>query len=89
MSSETLENWRKRLIFRSDHRGTKEMDIIMGGFAKEHVPSFNEDELKAYEELLQENDPNLYNWIIDKEQPPADIPLDMLARVKEKYKQAS
>ncbi len=85
MSSNTLENWRKRLIFRSDHRGTKEMDIIMGTFAKKHVPEFNEDELTAYEELLQENDPNLYNWIIDKEQAPDTIPLDMLTRVKAQY----
>ena len=78
MNKQDIENWRKRLIFRSDHRGTKEMDIIMGKFARENVPHFTVDELGAYDELLKENDPNLYNWIIDKEQPPANIPLEML-----------
>lgn len=80
-------NWRKRLIFRSDHRGTKEMDIIMGSFAKKYVPDFDRDELAAYEELLQENDPNLYNWIIGKEAAPDHVPADMLHRIQAQYKQ--
>ena len=69
---ETVENKRKRLIFRSDHRGTKEMDLIMGSFAKKHVPTFSEDELAQYDEVLNISDPDLYNWITGKEQPPAN-----------------
>ena len=61
------------------------MDIIMGKFARENVPHFTVDELGAYDELLKENDPNLYNWIIDKEQPPANIPLEMLNKIKATY----
>ncbi len=71
--NETTENKRKRLIFRSDHRGTKEMDLILGSFAREHVPEFSEDELAQYDEILQENDPNLYNWLTGKENAPANI----------------
>jgi antitoxin CptB len=68
-----LENKRKRLIFRAGHRGTKEMDLLMGGFALRHVPGFDEGELTAFEDLLTQNDPDLYNWITGVEDGPADI----------------
>ena len=70
---ETIENKRKRLIFRSDHRGTKEMDIILGRFARAYVPEMTEGELEHYDELLTHNDPDLYNWITGKEDAPANI----------------
>lgn len=71
-----LENIRKRLIFRAGHRGTKEMDLLMGGFALAHVPSFTEGELAAFAQLLTQNDPDLYNWITGQDQPPANIAAD-------------
>lgn len=73
MSLEDVENMRKRLIFRSEHRGTKEMDLLLGSFAKKHVPEFNEAELHEYQELLEHNDPDLYNWITGQEAPPAEV----------------
>ncbi|MBL4803549.1 MAG: succinate dehydrogenase assembly factor 2 [Alphaproteobacteria bacterium] len=82
MSLDSLENTRKRLIFRSEHRGTKEMDLLLGSFAKKYVPEFTEDELVAYEELLKENDPNLYNWITGQEEAPANIQSDVFERLK-------
>ena len=82
MSLEELENKRKRLIFRSDHRGTKEMDLILGSFARKHVPDFTEDELTQYDEILEENDPNLYNWITGKEDAPANVVSDVFERLK-------
>lgn len=80
--NETTENKRKRLIFRSEHRGMKEMDLIMGTFARKHVPDFSEDELTQYDELLKENDPNLYNWITGKEEPPANVASDLFEKLK-------
>lgn len=70
---ENIENKRRRLIFRSDHRGTKEMDLILGSFARANVPAFTESELVEYDELLCNNDPDLYNWITKKEEPPKEI----------------
>ena len=69
---DTLENWRKRLIFRSWHRGTKEMDLLLGNFANINVPAFNEEQLQAYEELLSINDPDLYNMYLGKREPDED-----------------
>lgn len=70
--NETLENKRKRLIFRSEHRGMKEMDIIMGAFARKNIPTFSEEELDLYEDVIQIPDVDLYNWISGKEEPPAN-----------------
>lgn len=70
---ETIENKRRRLIFRSGHRGTKEMDLILGSFAAQNVPDFTEEELADYDDLLTNNDPDLYNWITGKEQAPEPL----------------
>lgn len=83
MSLEELENTRKRLIFRSEHRGTKEMDLLLGSFARKHVPDFSEDELAQYEELLQENDPNLYNWITGQEDAPENVQSAVFSKLKD------
>ncbi len=77
---EELNNWRKRLIFRSWHRGTREMDLIMGSFADRNVSAFTESELAAYETLLETPDPDLYNWIAGVETPPANLLTPMLER---------
>ncbi len=71
--NEKLENKRRRLIFRSAHRGIKEMDLIMGSFARANIPNFTKSELSEYDQLLCNNDPDLYNWITEKEPAPDDI----------------
>lgn len=70
---ELIENKRKRLVFRSYHRGTKEMDLILGSFASAHVAEFSVQELADYDELLRNNDPDLYNWVTRKENAPEDV----------------
>ena len=72
MIVETLEKKRKRLIFRSWHRGMKEMDQIMGSFANDYVPNFSEADLDLYEEVLQNSDPELYDWIFRRVEVPAN-----------------
>ncbi|MAS88021.1 MAG: succinate dehydrogenase assembly factor 2 [Micavibrio sp.] len=69
---ENLEDKRKRLIFRSWHRGTKEMDLVMGTFADKHMPIMEEPNLSLYDDLLSESDPDLYNWVTGREDVPAN-----------------
>lgn len=64
---------RKRLIYRSWHRGTREMDLILGRFADAHVPGFSAEELTEYERLLNCPDPDLYDWVTGQEQVPANL----------------
>lgn len=82
MTVESIEIKRKRLIFRSWHRGTKEMDLLLGSFADRYVPGFSAIELKHYDEILQLNDPDLYNWITGVENPPANILNDVFEKLK-------
>lgn len=78
MTVETLENKRKRLIFRSWHRGTREMDIIMGSFADRHIPGFSESQLSEYDDILSLNDPDLYNWYTKKDDIPANLDTEVM-----------
>ena len=45
---------KKQIIYRSTHRGSKEMDILLGNFVKKYINSFNEDELKDVEKIFIE-----------------------------------
>lgn len=86
-SIEDIENRRKRLIYRSWHRGTREMDLLLGSFADRHVAGFSDADLNSYEELLTCHDPDLYNWITGQEEPPAKIVSDVFESLK-KHKYA-
>ena len=70
--TETTENRRKRLRFRSWHRGTKEMDLLMGSFADAHLPAFDRDQLDHYEALLDVPEPVVYDWILGRSAPPVE-----------------
>ncbi|HEU4838017.1 MAG TPA: succinate dehydrogenase assembly factor 2 [Micavibrio sp.] len=72
MTLEELDNRRKRLIFRSWHRGTREMDLIMGSFAEVNVPAMDARALDLYEELLHTSDPDVYDWISGQKPVPAN-----------------
>jgi antitoxin CptB len=54
---------RKRLRFRAWHRGTKEMDLLMGPFADDRIENLDADRLAEFEALLSEPEPDVYGWI--------------------------
>ena len=58
----TDDEFRRKLNFRSWHRGTREMDILMGRFADFILPSLDRTGLESYALLLEENDPDLYDF---------------------------
>ncbi|MGV6840563.1 MAG: FAD assembly factor SdhE [Planktomarina sp.] len=63
----------KRLYMRSIRRGTKEMDLVLGGFAAKALPNMSADILVAYENLLGENDHDIYAWILGQMTPPQEL----------------
>lgn len=81
MTVEDIETRRKRLIFRSWHRGMREMDLILGNFADRHIPDFSEGELAQYEDILMHSDPDLYNWISGREEAPANYMTPVLEKL--------
>ena len=58
---------KKKILYRSEHRGTKEMDLLLGNFVKKYVNSLNESELCALESLLNIDDEVLYKWYLNNE----------------------
>jgi antitoxin CptB len=59
-SSKGLDDRRKRLLFRCWHRGTREMDLILGRFADAEIANLSDDELAQLEYLIEVPDPDLY-----------------------------
>jgi antitoxin CptB len=59
-SSGGLDDRRKRLLFRCWHRGTREMDLILGRFADTTIASLTDEELAELEQLIEAPDPDLY-----------------------------
>ena len=56
------EDLKKKIIYRSTYRGTKEMDILLGSFTKKYINTFNDIELKCLLDLLDLDDENLYKF---------------------------
>ena len=59
------ETLKKKIIYRSSHRGSKEMDLLLGGFAKKYIEIFNYSELKELEKLLTYEDDHIYKWYFE------------------------
>ncbi|MFP6728829.1 MAG: succinate dehydrogenase assembly factor 2 [Alphaproteobacteria bacterium] len=79
---ETDEIRRKRLRFRSWHRGTRELDLMLGRFADRHLGDLSPQQLDCYEALIDQPDPDIYRWISGGEAPPATHDSDVLKLIK-------
>ena len=58
---------RKKILFRSWHRGTKEMDLILGTYADNNLSLMSNDDLMHFQNFLNLSDPDLYKWLISEE----------------------
>ena len=57
-----IEQLKKKIIYRSNYRGTKEMDKLLGAFTKRYIDELNDEDLTELEKLLDIDDNNLYNF---------------------------
>ncbi|MGH6719393.1 MAG: succinate dehydrogenase assembly factor 2 [Alphaproteobacteria bacterium] len=69
---EAAETLRRRLRFRSHHRGCRELDVLLGGFADRHLAGMDGDLLAQYAALLEVEDPVMLDWIMGRVAPPRD-----------------
>jgi antitoxin CptB len=76
--NDSLEVRRKRLIYRSRHRGTKELDILVGAFAEGHLGGLDAVQLGRFEALLELPEPLLYDWLTGKSRPPPEHDSDVM-----------
>jgi len=82
LSSDGLDARRKRLLFRCWHRGTKELDLIVGRFADAHLTGLSDAELGQLEQMLDVPDPELYAALIGEAPTPEGVAVSMLTRIK-------
>ena len=57
-----IDQLKKKIIYRSNYRGTKEMDKLLGAFTKKYIDELSLNDLSDLEELLNVDDTNLYNY---------------------------
>jgi antitoxin CptB len=62
-----IEQLKKKIIYRSNYRGTKEMDKLLGAFTKRYIDELNNEDLTDLKKLLNIDDNNLYNFFNDSE----------------------
>ena len=75
----------KRLRVRSWRRGTREMDLILGGFADATLQALDRRSLEAFDILLSENDQDLYQWVAGQCMVPARSE-EIVARIRRHHR---
>jgi antitoxin CptB len=72
---------RRRLLFRAWHRGTREADLLIGGFVSRHIAAMDDAELLALERVLDCPDADLADWLTGRRPVPPDRAEDLLERM--------
>jgi antitoxin CptB len=77
-----LDPRRRRILFRANHRGTHETDILIGGFVAARIAAFSEAELDTLEEVMELDDTDLADWLTGRVPIPADADSPMLRQMR-------
>lgn len=73
---------RRKIAFRAWHRGTREMDLIMGRFADAELTNLDAAGLDSFEALMEQPDPDLYRWVSGEAAIPPDVDATFLGRIR-------
>ncbi|OQR83814.1 hypothetical protein THRCLA_23121, partial [Thraustotheca clavata] len=74
---------RKRVIYRSKQRGWLEVDLLLGRWASENVMSLSNEELRQYEDILNRETIDIFNFISGKDTVPPEIDTPMMKRLQD------
>lgn len=80
--AEPHERLRRKLRFRSLRRGTRESDLVIGGFAAGFLDRMNGEQLARFEALLDQNDQDVLGWVAGVTPPPPRFENDVLHMLK-------
>lgn len=79
--SEDENHLRKRVLMRAQHRGIKEMDIILGNYVQDNLSDFSKSEIDELEAFMEINDQRLYQMILGNE-PVENGFEDLVAKIR-------
>ena len=82
-SPETDEMMMRRLVYRASYTGMKETDLLLGQFAKRHLPSLSRAQLEEFEALLDAGDPAIFAWVRGDEPVPEAYDNSVFLLIKE------
>ena len=73
-----MDTLRKSLLYRSEHRGTREADMIIGRFARDNIQKMTNTQLDDFEILLELPDQDILNWVMKLSPLPAEHQSDVM-----------
>ena len=76
---------KKKIVYRSQHRGTKEMDLLLSNFVKKFINIFDENQLEDLETLLNIDDEVLYKWYLSNGRT-ASVPENSITKKLKEFK---
>ena len=62
----SIDLLKKKILYRSEYRGIKEMELLLNSFVKKHINDFDIVELKQLDDLLNFDDNSLFKWYLNK-----------------------
>lgn len=80
-TSDDLSPRRRRILYHAWHRGTRELDLLLGRFADSAIGDLTETELDEFEALMEEEDRSLFGWILGKMPIPEAYAAGLLPRI--------
>jgi antitoxin CptB len=81
ISSDGLDPRRRKLLFRSWHRGIREMDLVLGRFADAQIATLSDGDLDEYETWLEVPDQQIYSWVNGTQKAPVEIDTPLFRRL--------
>ena len=81
ITSDGLDPRRRRLLFRSWHRGIREMDLVLGRFADAQIAKLSDTDLDEYEAWLEVPDQQIFTWVNGTQKVPVEIDTPLFRRL--------
>ena len=80
-----LDVIKRKIKYRSEYRGIKEMDLLLGSFVKKYINIFDYNELLSLYEILEKDDDIIFKWYTDKKEN-INIPKNKVSDMLKKFK---
>ena len=83
---EKLDPRRRKILFRAWHRGMREVDLLVGGFAEARLADLSEAELDDLEALMEAMDRDIFKWLIGEGAVPPEFDTSVFAKIQAFHK---
>ena len=82
MTDLDLQTWRKRVLYRASHRGTQEMDILIGGYVADHLDTLDAAMLERLETFMNHEETDLQAWLMGQRGIPENVDRALIEAIR-------